>query len=32
MDVVDAIVASPTDDLDRPFEAVVIRSVTIEER
>lgn len=32
MDVVDAIVASPTDDLDRPFEDVVIRSITIEER
>jgi cyclophilin family peptidyl-prolyl cis-trans isomerase len=32
MDVVDAIVASPTDDLDRPFEAVVIRSITIETR
>jgi cyclophilin family peptidyl-prolyl cis-trans isomerase len=32
IDVVDAIVASATDDLDRPFEAVVIRSITIEER
>jgi cyclophilin family peptidyl-prolyl cis-trans isomerase len=32
MEVVDDIVASPTDQLDRPVEDVVIRSVSIEER
>ena len=32
MDVVDAIAASPTDDTDRPIEAVTIRGVSIDQR